>query len=296
LSVQVHAFAEGEAAGRALAEALGVPFGLVCSHRFPDGEVLPTAPAPAATLLVYRSLDAPNDKLVELVLACEAWRRMGAQRLVLVAPYLAYMRQDKAFEAGQAISQRAIAGLIARYFDRIVTVNPHLHRTRALGEVFGETSAQALDAGASIGDWLKDEGVEGALLMGPDEESGPLVQAAAGRLGASWTVLAKTRRGDRSVELGPLNPEPLRGRRVVLVDDICSSGTTLMEAARSLLRVGAREVRAVVVHALFDEAAEARLKAAGISEIVSTDSVSHPTNRIRLAPLLAGALAGELTS
>jgi ribose-phosphate pyrophosphokinase len=297
VKARVQAFAEGEAAGRDLAEALGVPFGLVESHRFPDGEVLPTTPTTADMLVVYRSLDAPNDKLVELVLACESWRRMGARRLVLVAPYLAYMRQDRAFEPGQAISQRAVAGLISRYFDRLVTVNPHLHRIRGLGEVFGDTPAQALDAGASIGDWLKaEDGAKDAILMGPDEESGPLVQAAAGRLGASWTVLAKTRRGDRRVELEPLNPEPLRGRRVVLVDDICSSGTTLIEAARRVLEAGAREVRAVIVHALFDEATEARLKAAGIAEIASTDSVAHPTNRIRLAPLLAGALTGELSA
>lgn len=294
MTLQIQAFEEGEAAGRALAAALGAPFGLVRTHRFPDGELLPTVPAPAPTVVVYRSLDRPNDKLVELVLACEAWRRLGVGRLVLAAPYLAYMRQDRAFEPGQAVSQRAIAMLLARCFDRLVCVDPHLHRIARLGEVFGAMPATSLSAAACVGDWLRANGASEAVLLGPDEESARLVGTVAERLGAPWTIMAKTRRGDRSVDVGPIEPAAVRDREVVLVDDICSSGATLMAAAREALELGARRVRAVVVHALFDDAVAVRMRSAGISEIASTDSVTHATNRIRLAPVLAAALAEEV--
>lgn len=295
MSVQVQAFAEGETAGRALAAALELPFGLVRSHRFPDGELLPTVPGARPCVIVYRSLDSPNDKLIELVLACEAWRRLGARRLVLVAPYLAYMRQDRAFAPGQAVSQRAVAGLLSHSFDRLLSVDPHLHRIAALKEVFGDMPAESISAAACIGDWLASEGAPADVaLIGPDEESARLVRAVAERLGADWTVMAKTRRGDRQVELGPIEPQAVQGREVVLVDDICSSGATLMAAAREALSLGARRVRAVVVHALFNDSTALRLRSAGIGQVVSTDSVSHPTNRIRLAPVLAETLAEEM--
>jgi ribose-phosphate pyrophosphokinase len=294
MSVAVHAFSDGEGAGQRLARALDVRFALVRVHRFPDGEVLPTTPPPARTTIVYRSLDQPNDKLVELVLAVEAWRRLGAERLVLVAPYLAYMRQDSAFLSGQAISQRAVAGLLSSCFDRVITVNAHLHRTRLMGELFTRIPAESLSAAASLGDWLAAAGTpRDAVVLGPDEESAPLARAAAERLGAAWQVFAKVRHGDRAVELTLQAPGDLAGRPVVLVDDICSTGATLIAAVQKSRDMGAASVSVAVVHALFDARVEARLRAAGAGDIISTDSVLHPTNRVGLAPLLAGALQGE---
>ncbi len=292
MSAAVHAFAGSEAPGLALAAALGVPFGLVRGHRFPDGELLPTVPSPPSTVIVYRSLDRPNDALMELILAAEAWRRLGARRLVLVAPYLAYMRQDAAFQPGQAISQRAVAGLLSRTFDRLVTVNAHLHRTRDLTAVF-TIPADSLSAADAVASWLAECGTRGAVLAGPDEESAPLVRATAEALGADWLTFEKHRRGDRDVRLALDHAERLRGRPVVLLDDICSSGATLAAAARRALDAGAAEVRVVVIHALFDRAAAELLRAAGVAEVVSTFAVPHPTNAIPLTGILAGALATE---
>jgi ribose-phosphate pyrophosphokinase len=288
----LQAFAEGETDGRALAETLGLPFGLVQSHEFPDGEVLATVPGAADCVIVYRSLDRPNLKLIELALAAEAWRRLGAKRLVLVAPYLAYMRQDTSFQPGQAISQRAVGALISRLFDRLVTVNPHLHRTRALAEVFA-IPAVSLSAGATLGAWLAAQAPQGAILAGPDEESSPLVQEAATAFGSDWTTFVKHRSGDREVSFSLPAPERLTGRPVVIVDDICSSGATLAGAVERVRACGAADVWVLVVHALFDAAAEALIRDAGASRIVSTSSVPHPTSGIPLTPLLASALAQE---
>ena len=98
---------------RAARRASGVPLHEIALHRFPDGELRVTVGAAAATTIIYASLDQPNDKLIALLFAAEALRRGGAKRLVLVAPYLCYMRQDAAFHAGEAISQQVIGALLA---------------------------------------------------------------------------------------------------------------------------------------------------------------------------------------
>lgn len=293
--VAVHAFPGPARQAQALAEALDAPFAQVELHRFPDGEILPTVPAPSQTVIVYASLDQPNEKLIALCLAAEAWRRLGVRRLVLVAPYLAYMRQDAAFAPGQAISQRAVGGLLSERFDRLVTVDAHLHRTRELGAVVPGIEAENLDAAPLIGDWLAARGVDPrTMILGPDEESAPLVQAMAGRLGLGWRCFSKTRLGDREVRLALAGADDLKGRPVVIVDDIVSTGRTLIAAIGKAREHGASTARVALVHALFDQSVLQAMVAAGADEVVSTDSVPHPTNAIPLAALLAAALASEL--
>ena len=106
-----------------------MPFHEIAIHAFPDGEMRVTVGPASATTIIYASLDRPNDKLIALMFAAEALRRGGAKRLVLVAPYLCYMRQDTAFHEGEAISQKVIGPFLARYIDRVITVDAHLHRT-----------------------------------------------------------------------------------------------------------------------------------------------------------------------
>ena len=289
----MQAFAEGAVQARGLARTLGLPLGIVQVHRFPDGERLPTIPEPTDTVVVYRSLDRPNEKLVELILATEAWRRLGAQRLVLVAPYLAYLRQDQAFGPGQAISQRAIGKLLSTSFDRVVTVAAHLHRTHditsALPGIEAEDLSPATPLSTYIG-WRANDPV----IVGPDAEASPLASAVAAKLRAPWFNLSKVRSGDRKVEVSLPAGATVEGRCAVLVDDICSSGATLERAVELLKQGGAAEICVVVVHALFNQAAERRLRQAGAFWIVSTDSVAHPTNAIALADTLAAALRTEI--
>ena len=98
----------------------------------------------ASTAILYVPLDQPNEKIVSVLFATEALRRNGAERVVLVAPYLCYMRQDAAFQEGEAISQRVIGHLFAGIFDRIVTVDAHLHRTAKLLKCFSEHPGRQL--------------------------------------------------------------------------------------------------------------------------------------------------------
>jgi ribose-phosphate pyrophosphokinase len=285
----------GDAAKR-LAARLGLSCAEIAVHRFPDGE-LRVAVAPATdTILLYAPLDQPNDKLIALLFAAEALRRGGAKRLVLVAPYLCYMRQDAAFHAGEAISQRAMGALLARTADRIVTVDAHLHRTPDIRSVFPGIEAENLSAMPAIANALTGGIDPATIVIGPDMESEPWVNDIASRLRLQHTLARKTRHGDRSVSIDFADPGLLAGRPALLVDDIVSSGTTLIAAAKALTAMGATAVDAVVTHALFPPAMIAALTEAGIRSVRSTDSVPHPTNAIALDEILAAALRSELTT
>ena len=128
MSVALFSFAECAAQGERLAEACGIAVHPVEVRRFPDGESLVRVCGQARTALVLRSLDDPNAKLVELLLTAASLRDGGADRVILIAPYLAYMRQDMAFHPGEAVSQQVIGRLLAATFDGVATVDPHLHR------------------------------------------------------------------------------------------------------------------------------------------------------------------------
>jgi len=288
MSLSVACFPDEFAPAQRLAGALGAPLAPVTVHAFPDGETMPRVAAPgAATTVAYRSLDRPNAKLVDLLLAADAWRRAGAERLILVAPYLCYLRQDAVFATGEPLSRDVIAPLIGSRFDGVVTVQAHLHRTPDLARALG-TPACNLLADDPLADALPAY-ESPPLIVGPDAESAPWAAAWARRLAGEATTLKKTRRGDRDVSI-ETPVARIAGRPVVIIDDIASSGETLERAVELARRAGAASIDVAIAHALMDVAATRRVVRAGARRIVSTDSVRHATNGAELAPLLAKAV------
>lgn len=292
MSAALFAFAEAAAPAERLARACGIPLHEVEVRRFPDGESLVRVPEATRTALLYRSLDDPNAKLVELLLAAAALRDGGAQAVVLVAPYLAYMRQDMAFRPGEAVSQRVIGGLLADRFDGVVTVDPHLHRIARLDEVMPGIPALAVPAAPALVDAMR-EGLDPAtVLVGPDSESRPWVESLARPLGLDLLVGDKVRHGDRDVTLAIPGIAAVAGRPTILVDDVVSSGTTLLTCARLLREAGATAVEAVATHALAGATDLERLST-GIVRLRSTDSTPSPIGTIPLASVLAKAIHGQ---
>lgn len=282
----VHAFPPDMARAAMLGAEMGLPVHEVRLHRFPDGESLVRVEVPARPVaLVYRSLDDPNAKLVELLLAASALRANGARRVILVAPYLAYMRQDMAFCPGEAISQRVIGRLLAGAFDGCVTVDPHLHRIHDLAEVMPGIAAISLTAAPALSAALDLS--RNPLVVGPDDESRQWVHAIAQPGGLDCMVGRKVRSGDRDVRIAFDEAPRVAGRTVVLVDDVISSGTTLAVAARALHQAGARRIEALATHCLASAADLDFLRQAGIEHVRSTDSIPGPTAEIPLARLLA---------
>jgi ribose-phosphate pyrophosphokinase len=286
------AFAEDRQPASALASRLGLPFGEIALHRFPDGEFCPRLPDAAAEMLIYRSFNQPNEKLVALLLVHDALMRdPRVKRSTLIAPYLPYLRQDIAFHPGEPNSQAVLCTLLAARFARIVTVDPHLHRTPDLGAAYPGTTWQVLCAQDRLAEAIQAEGIPpGLVILGPDVESTPLVNRLATRLGCQAATFAKARSGDRQVQLTPPKGLDVRGRPVLILDDMCSTGGTMARLAVALKAAGAQSIEAMVTHALFDAAAAAMMREAGIGRIRSTDSIDHPTNAIPLATLLAEAI------
>ncbi|MGZ3287418.1 MAG: ribose-phosphate pyrophosphokinase [Xanthobacteraceae bacterium] len=277
-----------------IAARLGVPMHEISLHSFPDGELRVTVGAAASTTVIYAALDRPNDKLLAILFAAEALRRGGAKRLVLLAPYLCYMRQDAAFQRGEAISQKVIGRLLAGIVDRVITVDAHLHRTTDIKEVFPGIQADNLSAMPAIADWLRGAGFDpGMIVVGPDTESRAWVGDLAGRLGVAHTVAQKSRFGDRSVEMRFDDPKLFAGRPVLLIDDIVSSGSTLLACGKALVAAGAKSIDAIVTHALFPAELTSAFARAGIRSVRSTHSVPHPTNAISLDHIFVAALHNE---
>jgi len=276
-----------------LACAMTGELGQIESRRFPDGESyirLKGNPAGRVVDLVC-TLARPDAGFLQLVFAADAVRELGASEVNLIAPYLAYMRQDKRFLAGESVSSRAFARLVSSTFDRVVTVDPHLHRYRTLTELYSIPTT-TLHAAPLLADWIAAN-VDAPLIVGPDAESEQWAAAIASRIGVPHVVLAKTRHGDRSVDIDVPDLSTWHDRTPVLVDDIVSSGRTLEVAARKIVEQGLRKPVCVVVHALIADAAWSELTPL-FARIVSTDAIPHPSNCIALAPLFGDALLRNL--
>lgn len=274
--------------GQAIARHMNADYAEVETRRFPDGESHVRLPPDLSAKDVHLlcTLREPDAQFLSLAFAAKTARELGARSVGLIAPYLAYMRQDIRFQPGEAIAARGFAALLSQLFDTVLTVDPHLHRISSLAEVF-TIRACAISAAPLMGEWIESS-VPNPLIIGPDRESEQWASAVAQAAGAPYEVLSKTRRDDRRVLLDMPDLLRWRGRKPVLVDDIASTGGTLVEAAARLTALGFAKPVCVVVHALCSAEAEARLRAA-TDGFVSTDTVPHPSNAISVAQLLADA-------
>lgn len=273
--------------GPKLAAALDWELGSLELRRFPDGETYlryesPVAGRPVALLC---SLDRPDAKLAPLLFAAAAARELGATEIGLIAPYLAYMRQDTRFKPGEALTAATFAHLLSAHLDWLVTVDPHLHRYKSLADIYTIPTI-ALHAAPLISAWITRE-VARPLLIGPDEESAQWVAAVADAARAPHRVLVKVRHGDRDVEISLPDVAGVEGRTPVLVDDIASTARTMIETVGRIRAIGLPPPVCIVVHGIFAGDAYQELKAAGAGRIVSTNAIAHESNAMDITDLLA---------
>jgi len=278
-----------EAAANALAKALGGATGELELRRFPDGESYLRFAGDLAgqTVALVCTLDRPNEKTLPLLFAAATARELGAAKVGLVAPYLAYMRQDKRFNPGEAVTSREFARLLSDAFDWLVTVDPHLHRYKSLSEIYRIPTC-VVHAAPLMAAWIKAN-VEQPVIIGPDVESKQWVAAVAKQIAASYAVFDKIRRGDREVEIKIKNLDAFVGHTPVLVDDIISSGQTMLAAIRLLKDRGLAAPVCIAVHGVIATGAYEALLAAG-ARVVTCNTVPHASNAIDVNGLLGESL------
>jgi ribose-phosphate pyrophosphokinase len=270
----------------AICTSLGYIPGKSSIHHFPDEEILINIETPVKnkSVLVIASLDRPNNKIATLVFAAETLRELGANKIILIAPYLAYMRQDIQFHEGEGITSKYFAKLLSTYFDALITIDPHLHRWHSLSDIF-TIPTTLLHATQAIADWI-NKNVSQAVLIGPDRESTQWVAEIAKISGIPYLIVEKTRKGDTEVSATIPQLELYPNHHPIIIDDIISTGVTLIETIHHIQAYGIKSITCIGVHAIFANDAYQRLLKTGIKDIVTCNTITHPSNQIDLSQLI----------
>lgn len=279
-----------EVAAAAIAAGLKAKLGSASMRRFPDGEsyVRIATSMKGCEVALVCTLDRPDEKFLPLTFLAETARDLGADRVGLVCPYLPYMRQDKRFRKGEGITSAYFGDSISRYFDWIVTVDPHLHRRVDLSEIYNVPVVTA-HAAPLIADWIRRH-VPSPVVVGPDHESGQWVAAVAKQANAIHLVLNKNRTGDRKVQVSRLRHSDDNLGTPVVVDDIISTGQTMTATVARLREAGYPAPYCIAIHGIFADRAHQDLKRAGARRIVTCNTVTHVSNAIDVSGILAGSV------
>ena len=284
----------GGSASTALAERVSrelgnAPFGIPFVKRFPDGELYLRVGGrlTGEDVVLVQSTRTDRD-VIELLLLEDAIREAGARRLLVVVPYFGYARQDRPFFPGEPVSARAFGRHIELDADAVVTVDMHSPATLQ-GFTKPAFEASGIPAVARL---LRERTVD--LLVSPDKGGIDRVRRMAQILGKPWMALEKRRIDSEHVELSlPAElPVELAGKEVVILDDVISTGATIVEAAKLLKRQRVGAIAAACTHGLFLKDAFERIKAVA-DELYSTDTLDNPAEKASVAPDIAQILRRE---
>ncbi len=255
-------------------------------QRFPDGEIYVRLQADleGKEVAVVQSLSPPqNDHLMELLLLLDLVRDLKAKKILAIVPYLAYARQDRRFQEGEALSVKSVADLLSRRIHKLLTVDAHSQ----LALSYFSCEIEEVRALPYLGKKMLDLNLRDPLFLAPDEGSAKRVEEAAREAGADFDFLEKERISPTEVRIKPRELKT-SGRDVVIMDDIISTGGTVLEACKCIR--GARRIWVCCVHGLFVGDSVEKLRKAGVERIVSSDSVETSYSQISLAPLISARL------
>lgn len=270
-----------------LASKMDAEVGEATIRNFPDGEFYTRilSDVKGKRVVLVCTLHQPDEKLLSLYFLSKTAKSLGAKCTCLLAPYLAYMRQDKVFNEGEGVTSGFFGELVSGFADSIATVDPHLHRISTLDEVYTVPN-KVIRAADTIAEWIK-ENIENPVLIGPDSESEQWVSEVAKNAKAPFTVLQKVRHGDRNVEVSVPDVEKYTNATPILVDDIISTARTMIETVQHLKKAGMKPPICVGIHAVFSGNAYQDLLDSGVEKIVTCNTIPHPTNAIDLSDVMA---------
>lgn len=261
-------------------KAIDYELGELTIHTFPDEEIMVriSSDIKDRNVVFFANLDKPNKKLFPLISASNTARELGAKHIKLIVPYLPFMRQDKSFHPGEGVTSKHFAKLISHYFDELITMDPHLHRFQSLSEIF-QIPTKIIHAASSISEWIK-QNIENPLIIGPDSESTQWVSEIANDIKAPFLIAQKIRIGDDSVKISIPNIGAYQNRVPVIMDDIISTGETMIETIRHLNDYELKKPVCIAIHGIFSNDAYNNLLKNNVQDIVTCNTVFHETNQI----------------
>jgi len=256
---------------------------------FPDGEIKVRFKKPIKNKSIYliQSMQPnPNQAMLEAIFAIYTAKDLKAKKITLIAPYLAYMRQDKRFNKGEAISQRIMAKLL-NIADQLITIDPHLHRISSLKQIF-KTKTKTLTANKELAKYI-EKNFKNEVIIGPDSESFQWAKVIANEIKAPAAILRKQRFTSRRVKIKFHEKIQIKGKNIVIVDDIISTGHTMIEAAKLAKKEKAKNIYAICVHGLYVENALKKMKPY-FKSIISTNTIQNKTSKIDISNLIVNNL------
>ncbi len=239
-------------------------------------------------VILVCTLYQPDDKILSLLFFCHLLKDLKATSICLIAPYMAYMRQDKAFNPGEAITSAYFAKLISSFVDRLITIDPHLHRRISMQEIYS-IPCDVLHATTLISDYIKEH-IPCALLIGPDSESEQWVSEIAKDAGVPFIILQKIRHGDTEVEVSIPEVENYKNYVPVIIDDIISTAHTMIETINHLKKTGMPPPVCIGVHAVFTEETFTDLLNSGAKEVITCNTIAHRSNSIDVSQMIIQTL------
>lgn len=246
--------------------------------KFPDGELNVKIPGDIngkRVVLVQSFYENPNEKIIETLFAGHAAKQTGAKKIELLALYFPYLRKDKSFEKTECVSAEAVSKMF-KIFKKIHVISPHLHRVKKLKKIM--KNSKTIEVYEDIAKYLRDVKLKDPIFISPDIESKRIAKNVAGLLKKNFAVLRKRRYNSRKVKIEINKKLNLEGRDVILIDDMISTGNTLLEAINEIKNFNPRKIYCVCVHGLFVENSLEKLERESI--VASTNTIPSKTSII----------------
>ena len=273
-----------------VARQLDEKLGLIETKKFPDGERylrIKDEIAEDERVVVIQSTGFPQDEnLMELFFILDTLNDMNVTDITVVSPYLGYSRQERRFKDTECISAKATAKLIQTMgVKRLISVNLHEESICDLYDI----PAENLSAMPAIAEHIADTFDEKPIILAPDKGAENFAKEIATIIDTDYDYLEKVRFSPEKVETKPKNIS-VKGRKVVIIDDIISTGGTIVNAINILSEQGAKSVDVFCVHPVLVNDAVLKINAAGASSVQATDSLKSDVSNISLASTIANSL------
>jgi ribose-phosphate pyrophosphokinase len=266
---------------------LGENLSPIETRRFPDGEryIRIKGEVPKEVVVIQSTGYPQDENLMELFLLLKNLKSLGVERTRVVIPYFGYGRQERRFKSGEAVSAVIVAELLeAAGASEIYSINLHEKNIKE----FFNIPVHEISAMPMIANYI-NEHIEDPMIIGPDKGALGFAEEISGILKCDCDYLEKTRISPEKVEMKPKNLD-VKGRDVVIIDDIISTGGTIVSASRILNDLGANKVVVGCVHPILVEDALLKIFAAGVDDVFATDTLKSDVSTISVAPLVAGYL------